>query len=140
MSRRRAREHVFILLFQMTFINQEETDERIELYFEQHSHIKEEDKKYITEELKAVLSKLETIDELISQHSKKWKIERMSRVDLSILRLAVFEMQYREDIPNSVAINEAVELAKKYSGDQSPSFVNGVLGSIASSLGEPYDE
>jgi len=124
----------------MTFINQEETDERIELYFEQHSHIKEEDKKYITEELKAVLSKLETIDELISQHSKKWKIERMSRVDLSILRLAVFEMQYREDIPNSVAINEAVELAKKYSGDQSPSFVNGVLGSIASSLGEPYDE
>ena len=61
-------------------------------------------------------------------------------VDLSILRLAVFEIIYRDDIPNSVAINEAVELAKKYSGDQSPSFVNGILGSISSSLGEVNDD
>jgi len=139
MSRRRAREHVFTLLFQMTFVSQEEFQEKIDLFFK-YNNIKEEDKQYIKEEVRGVLSKLDTIDELLSQHSKKWKIDRMSRVDLSILRLAVFEITYRDDIPNSVAINEAVELAKKYSGDQSPSFVNGILGSISSSLGEVNDD
>lgn len=141
MSRRRVREHIFTLLFQMTFAKQEEFSERIDLYFEQNHHIKHDDQLYILEEVTGIVSKLDRINRLLSQHSKKWKIERMSRVDLSILRLGVFEMNYREDIPKSVAINEAVELAKKYSGDQSPSFINGILGSISSSSEEDvYDQ
>ena len=72
MSRRRAREHVFTLLFQMTFVSQEEFQEKIDLFFK-YNNIKEEDKQYIKEEVRGVLSKLDTIDELLSQHSKSGK-------------------------------------------------------------------
>ena len=76
------------------------------------------------------------IDEAISEHLHKWRKERLSRVALSIIRLSVYEILYGEDIPVSVSINEAVELAKKYGGDDDPSFVNGVLGGIARQKGE----
>ncbi|MDK2788694.1 MAG: transcription antitermination protein NusB [Epulopiscium sp.] len=134
MNRRRVREHIFTLLFQKEFAQPDEEQERIDLYFEQHSHIKEEDKKYILDELQGISEHLEPIDQLISSYSKGWKIERMSKVDLAIFRLAIYEMYYRDDIPKSVAINEAIELAKKYSSDEAPGFINGVLGKISSSV------
>lgn len=133
MSRRRVREHIFTLLFQKEFAKPDEEQERIDLYFEQHSNIKEEDKIYILDELQGISAHLEKIDQLISHYSKGWKIERMSKVDLTILRVAVFEMYYRDDIPKSVAINEAIELAKKFSSDEAPAFINGILGKISSS-------
>lgn len=134
MSRRRVREHIFTLLFQKEFAQPDEEQERMNLYFEQHSHIKEEDRNYILEELKGISVHMEKIDELLSHYTKGWKIERMSKVDLAILRVAVYEMYYRDDIPKSVAINEAIELAKKYSSDEAPAFINGVLGKISSSV------
>ena len=78
-----------------------------------------------------VLEHVEEIDELLNKVSSGWKVNRMSKVDLNILRLAVYEMKYDEDVPFKVAINEAVELSKKFGGDESSSFVNGILGKIA---------
>lgn len=141
MSRRRVREHIFTLLFQKEFAQPEEEQERIDLYLEQHSNIKEEEKQFILTAIRGVSTKLHEIDDLLSRYSKGWKLERMSKVDLAILRVAIYEMYYREDIPKSVAINEAVELAKKYSSDQAPSFINGILGKISSSVEDvAYDE
>lgn len=141
MSRRRVREHIFTLLFQKEFAQPDEEQERIDLYFEQHSNMKEEDKNFILEEIQGIFQKLDKIDQLLSNYSKGWKIERMSKVDLAILRVAVYEMYYREDIPKSVAINEAIELAKKYSSDEAPPFINGILGKISSSVeAVAYDE
>ena len=71
------------------------------------------------------------LDELIGKYSKGWSSERMSKVSLAILRLSVFELKYLEDVPMSVSINEAVELAKKYDGDDAPAFINGVLNTLA---------
>ena len=79
----------------------------------------------------AIVEKVEEIDEILNTHTTGWKTTRMNKVDLTILRLAVYEIQWDEDVPAGVAINEAVELAKKYSGEEGPSFVNGVLGKIA---------
>jgi transcription antitermination factor NusB len=78
----------------------------------------------------------ETLDSLISKYSKGWSIVRISKIDLSILRVAIAEMLYRKDISKSISINEAVELAKTYGGENSPAFVNGVLGSVANEIEE----
>lgn len=83
---------------------------------------------------------LEDIDAQLNSASRGWKTKRMSRVDLAALRLAVYEMEYDEDVPTGVAINEAVELAKRFGGDASGSFVNGVLGKIASEKEEKNEE
>ena len=71
------------------------------------------------------------LDEQIAAYAKGWSLDRIGRVDLSILRLAVYEMRYRDDVPVGAAINEAVELAKRYGGDKSSSFINGILGTLA---------
>ena len=78
-----------------------------------------------------MLAKLKEIDESINAAARGWKTSRMGKVDLTLIRLAVYEIKYEEDIPVGVAINEAVELAKKYGSDDSPSFINGVLAKIA---------
>ena len=72
----------------------------------------------------------EDVDEIISNSSKGWKINRLSKVDLNILRLAIYEIKYNESIPVNVSINEAINLAKKYSSDEAPAFINGVLGHV----------
>ena len=74
---------------------------------------------------------LEEIDQLLNETSKGWKTSRMNKVDLNVLRLAVYELKYDEEVPTGVAINEAVELAKKFGGDESPAFVNGILARLA---------
>ena len=78
-----------------------------------------------------IAQKIPEIDRMVNEHTKGWKTTRMNKVDLSILRVAVYEMQWDDDVPVGVAIDEAVELAKKYSGEDGPSFVNGVLAKLA---------
>ena len=105
----------------------------MQLYFEQMDDGEPDPKdvEYIRNKALDVILKTEEIDKLINDNTKGWKTARMNKVDLSILRLAVYEMKWDEEIPESVAINEAVELSKKYSGDEGPSFVNGVLAKLA---------
>ena len=131
MSRINARRNAFSLLFQYDFIDIDEIDENKKIFFSENPEIEEADKKYILETVDGTMKNLEEIDGIIGEHAKGWTIERMSKVDLAILRLAVYEMLFSDEAPNSVAINEAVELAKKYSSDEAPSFINGILGKIS---------
>jgi len=89
---------------------------------------------FASELVNGVISNLQEIDRRIAEKSKHWSMARMARVDLNILRLAVFELLYRPDIPKNVTMNEAIEVAKKFGADDSASFVNGILDEIASSV------
>lgn len=131
MTRREIREHIFLMLFRKEFYNTDELNEQIKLYMEELEKASVEENTYITERFQAIVDKLEEIDTILSETSSGWKLNRMGKVDLTILRLAVFEMKYDEEMPVKVAINEAVELAKKFGGDESPAFVNGVLAKLA---------
>lgn len=131
MTRRALREQVFLMLFRVEFHDTEEFNEQIELYKEQLEECSEKDCEYIINKFKSIAERLEEIDTAIGEASKGWKVSRMAKVDLALIRLAVYEMRYEEDIPVKVAINEAVELAKQYGTDDSPSFVNGVLAKLA---------
>ncbi len=130
MTRREIREQVFKMLFRVEFYNQEEMSEQIALCEDDACDWKEKDKTYIFEKVEKISEKLEEIDAKINEVSEGWKTGRMGKVDLTLIRLAVYEMLYEEDVPAKVAINEAVELAKQYGTDNSPSFVNGVLAKL----------
>ena len=95
-----------------------------------------EDETYITDKYDRIVERLSELDELINSASKGWKTNRLGKVELTILRLAVYEMKFDEDIPVSVAINEAVELAKKFGQEESASFINGVLAKLAQTTNE----
>lgn len=127
MKRTELREHVFKVLFQLEFASIEEMPEQFKLYMDHLEDAQEQDKAYIEEKAKKVLEKVPEIDALINEKSPDWKTGRMNKVDLAILRLAVYEMKWDEDIPVKVAMNEAVELAKRFSTEEGPAFVNGVL-------------
>lgn len=131
MGRREQREHIFKLLFMAQFNSVEEMPEQLSLYFERVTQLDENDQIYMEEKYRHVLEHLEEIDGLLNEYSKGWKTKRMSRVDLTALRLAVYEIKYDTDVPVGVAINEAVELAKRFGGEASGSFVNGILGRVA---------
>ena len=130
MTRREIREQVFKMLFRVEFYNQEEMSEQIALCEDDACSWKEKDKTYIFDKVEKISEKLEEIDAKINEVSEGWKTGRMGKVDLTLIRLAVYEMLYEEDVPAKVAINEAVELAKQYGTDNSPSFVNGVLAKL----------
>ena len=130
MTRREIREQVFKMLFRVEFYNQEEMSEQIALCEDDACSWKEKDKTYIFEKVEKISEKLEEIDAKINEVSEGWKTGRMGKVDLTLIRLAVYEKLYEEDVPAKVAINEAVELAKQYGTDNSPSFVNGVLAKL----------
>ena len=98
--------------------------------------ISSEDKKYIAEVTQGIAEKIEELDEKIKPYLKGWTMDRIAKTDLAILRLAVYEIFYREDIPYKVSINEAVELAKAFCDDASPAFINGVLAGVVGSLSE----
>ncbi|MDF2543631.1 MAG: hypothetical protein K0S47_3349 [Herbinix sp.] len=106
-------------------------EENTELHFEEFEEPTEEEQAYLAERIQRIILKLDEIDALISDAASGWRLNRMGKVDLTILRLAVFEMKFDEEIPVKVAINEAVELAKKFGGEESPSFINGVLAKLA---------
>ena len=134
MKRREQREQIFALLFRVEFNTPEEMDEQVSMYVDEMKEaepLSEKDEDYIIGKYKKIAERMEEIDGILNEASKTWKTSRMSRVDLTVLRLAVYEMKFDEDIPEKVAINEAVELAKKYGGDESPAFVNGVLAHVA---------
>lgn len=127
MNRIKQREQAFVLLFQSQFKANDDDDESLALYNENVEQIGD----YAIELFKGVKDNTEEIDSIISQYIKGWKISRISKVNLSILRIAIYEMKYVDTVPDSVAINEAVELCKTYSGKEDSSFINGVLGSYS---------
>ena len=130
MTRRALREQVFKMLFRVEFHDAEEMKEQAVLFDEEES-CSEKDKEYITKKFENIVEKITEIDAAVNEVAKGWKTTRMGKVDLTIIRLAVYEMKYEEDIPVKVAINEAVELAKQYGTDDSPAFVNGILAKFA---------
>ncbi len=133
MNRREARKNALYLIFQIGFHQTEELEQMKELFFEQkEQEIPKEQREFILKEVEGTKAHLLEIDEIITKKSKKWKKERISKVDIAILRLAIYEIYFSEEVPNSVAINEAVELAKEFGTEQSPAFINGILGSIVS--------
>lgn len=129
MRRSEIREHVFKLLFRVEFHDAADLDEQDKLYFEPLT-LTPEHQQLITERTKKIEEKLSEIDSKIEELCVGWKKERIGKVELTIIRLAVYEALFDDDVPVNVAINEAVELAKKYGGDDSPSFVNGILGKL----------
>lgn len=140
MSRRELREHIFKILFGIDFYGETQMQEQMDLYFDQvldddlnnhPSFASEEQRTYIKEKAEKVAEKVAEIDESINEVAKGWKTTRMAKADLAILRLAVYEMKYDDGVPVGVAINEAVELAKKFGSDESPAFVNGILAKLA---------
>lgn len=133
MSRRVLREQLFKLLFRIEFNDIEEMQEQCTFFFDDIDNpIEEKDMEFIQKKFDLIMEKLSDIDAQINEKAKGWTTERMAKVDLTIIRLGVYEMLYDEDVPTSVAINEAVELAKKFGQDESYSFVNGVLARFAS--------
>ena len=131
MSRRELREQIFKLLFRVEFNDVDEMPEQLALFFEQDEPLDEADKEEISSKYTKILEKKESLDQMLNEKATGWTVDRMGKVDLTILRLALFEMLYDEGVPVSVAINEAVELAKKFGQTDSPGFVNGVLAKFA---------
>jgi N utilization substance protein B len=133
MGRRASRGIAMKLLYQLE-IQKGDREKQIKTVLEENVP-SQNDRNYINEVVNGVLDNISYIDKLIEKHSKGWKINRISKVNLSILRLSIFEILFRDDIPYSVSVNEAVELAKKYSGDDSGSFINGILSKITKAGG-----
>ena len=134
MSRTTAREVAMMLQFS-SMLGGEDTPEHALEKAGDIGKLEQDDLTYIAEIQSGVLEHEAQIDELISRYSKDWVIERIARVDLSILRVAIFEMLFRvKDVPTGAAINEAVELAKRYGGERSYAFINGILGSVAKEI------
>ena len=146
MGRKNSRKHAFVLIYQAQFHEETEVTFLSQHYLEQvqldqleqerfenekPEYLTAEDNKFIMGELHGTLENLEMIDKIISENLIRWTIDRISKVDLSILRLAIYELKFVEDIPVGVAISEAMHLAREFSDDESPNFINGILGKIS---------
>ena len=129
MTRSELRKNIFKIIFRMDFHPKEEMDEQLSMRLAEllEEGTKEEDIAYIRDKSKAIMDSVEELDAVIAAYSKGWKVERLGKTELAILRVAAYEILKDDDIPKSVAINEAVELAKAYSPDEAPSFINGIL-------------
>lgn len=135
MSRKIARELAFKVIFSVDFQHENEDVEKLIMNLEDETkEITQEDKEYINDIVQGVIAKKEELDEKIRKYLKGWTMDRISKTDLAILRLAIYEITYREDIPYKVSVNEAVELAKTFSDSTSSSFINGVLAGIVTEL------
>jgi N utilization substance protein B len=132
--RRKAREETLRILFRLEFENKQ-IDKTLNQYW-QSKKTSEEIKEYSTWLVKGIISDQAKIDNIIQQVSEHWRISRMAIVDRNILRMAVFELLYEESIAPAIVINEAIEIAKKYSGDEAATFVNGILDAIRKNLKE----
>ncbi len=133
MNRTKAREYAFILLFQYKF-QPEEIGEMLEDFCTEYKPENQEE--YIRSAVNKTTENIDKIDSIIANVSKGWDVERISAVNISLLRLAVCEMLYIDNVPPPVAVNEAVGLAKIYDGEESLAFMNGVLGKIKDNLGD----
>ena len=136
MTRHEAREHVFRMLFRRDFFPADEWGEQMERYLELlepkdgQARIAEEARQALLDKVLAICGKAEELDGEIDQAAEGWRTKRMGKADLTVLRLALYEMKYDDEVPTKVAINEAVEIAKKFGGEDSPSFVNGILARL----------
>ena len=131
MTRSEMREHVFKLIFRVPFHDKNELREQIDYYFDDLTDVNEKDYEYIKNKALLVCELSDELDEKINSVSEGWPVDRIGKAELAIMRLAVYEMLYDDDIPVNVAINEAVELAKSYgSDDNAASFVNGVRAKL----------
>jgi transcription antitermination protein NusB len=127
MNRRYSREHAMKLLFGLDF-NDDNAEVLLENYIENNPIDMEKiDMDYVKDAVNGVMENKIEIDKAIEKNISNWKMDRLSKVDLSILRLCVYEILYKKDIPDKVSVNEAINLSKKYSGAKSPAFINGVL-------------
>lgn len=140
MRRSEQREHIFKLLFMTQFNSENEMSDQVSMYFDTLGELEEKDQEAIQNKYQHILEHLYEIDQILNEYSRGWKTTRMNRVDLTALRLAVYEMKMDEEVPVGVAINEAVELAKLFGGEDSGSFVNGILGKIASGKKDSGEE
>ena len=131
MSRRELREHIFQFIFRAEFYDKGELAEQGQLFFEglelDGQEIEGGDAEYISGKSTSIIGHLGEIDAMLNEQTTGWTTQRMGKVDLTILRLAVYEIVFDDDVPTGVAINEAVELAKKFGQEESSGFVNGVL-------------
>lgn len=131
MGRRELRERIFTLLFRLEFNEKDEMPGQLEMFMEELPEssptASQADRDYIQTKYESIQARLSEIDGLIDEKATGWSVSRMGKVDLTLLRLAVYEILYDEEVPAGVAINEAVELAKRFGQDESPSFINGVL-------------
>lgn len=144
MSRRTSREVAVKIIFQNEFIDNRlkteqsdwtetvDAESMLAMYLNSASQSDQEkiDSNYVLTVLNGVITQVEFLDKIIVDHSQDWTLDRMAKIDLAILRVAIYEMKYMDDIPVSVSINEAVELAKQFSYPEAASFINGVLGSV----------
>ncbi len=143
MTRHELREYIFKIVFQIPFYGAEKMDEQtadnidalkllIEEPLEEEDKIKltKKDEEYITQKVKGIIEHLGELDEVLRSSSRNWELERLGKEELAILRLATYEILHDDDIPDAVAINEAVEIAKAYSGEKASCFINGVLAGI----------
>ncbi|WP_099203273.1 transcription antitermination factor NusB [Miniphocaeibacter massiliensis] len=128
MSRKTSREWIVKLIFQIE-MNKEFENYDINLFFENYD-ISEKDKEFIRESISSIIKNLEEIDNYIMLNIRGWEFNRIAKVDIAILRVAINEILFNESIPNSVSINEAVEIAKIYSAEDAYKFINGVLASV----------
>ena len=134
MTRSVMREHIFKILFRAEFYDTQEMAQQINYYLEEVPKVTEKEVNEITGKVLNIVDKIPEIDEMINSVSKSWPTSRLGKSELTIMRLAVYEIKFDEDIPTNVAINEAVELTKKYSDEKSTSFVNGVLDKVLKTL------
>lgn len=128
MGRRNARESAMKLLYQLE-LNKSFDREIIESFYENEEFTKDE-KEYIDDSISMIKENLDIIDKKIEEHIEGWKKDRLSKIDLATLRIAIYEIMYRNDIPTEVSINESIEISKKFSSDEASKFINGVLGSF----------
>ena len=138
-TRAAIREHIFKIIFGSEFATGETIEKRSELYldnlFDEDGEIialDMEDRDHISDKAGKISEKQEEIDAVISKYSKGWSVSRIGKAELAILRVAVYEILFDDDIPDNVAINEAVELAKKYGEADAPAFINGILAAVKS--------
>lgn len=135
MNRSKSREQAFKLLYSMQIVKSDNVEEQIKLYIEEEEITNKETIEYIEDIINGTMEKENEIEKQIEENIKKdWTISRISKIDLGLLKLGIYEMLYSE-VPYKVVINEVVELAKKYGTDSSKSFVNGVLASIVKKNG-----
>lgn len=134
-TRRRAREAAVQMLYQID-LAADDVERAIELYFQHLGPGGDDATELASELVRGCAAHLQAIDDRIREASKHWRLERMARVDRNILRLAIYELLQRPDVPRRVTLNEAVELAKRYGDENSPAFVNGLLDRIASDIGK----
>lgn len=130
MTRRALRESIFRILFTYEFNTKEEMSEQIDFSLSEFDNLKDEDRTYIVDKTNKIISLIDEIDSIIEDISSGWKLGRLGKAELTILRLAVYEMKYDDDVPFKVAINEAVELAKIYCNQEASGFINGLLAKV----------